>query len=32
MAKTFSGISDQIFINELRHQLIAKIATDWDVE
>lgn len=32
MAKKFSGIFDQIFVNELRHQLIAKIATDWNEE
>ncbi|MDZ7898305.1 MAG: hypothetical protein U5N85_09830 [Arcicella sp.] len=32
MAKTFSSSSEQIFIQELRYQLIAKIATDWENE
>ena len=32
MAKTFSSTSEKYFIKELRHQLITKIATNWEIE
>ena len=32
MAKQYSSVSEQIFINEIRHQLLAKIVSEWETD